>query len=615
MNAMNDHSIKFIVWIDADAVILDLGMKIELIGEQYNDADFIASADIRMGYINSGFLIIRNTVWSRKFIENWWTNSDRSKVCDQDAFDLLYSKYIKEDKINNIPLTDSISTKVKILRMDALNSHPPAMTMQQPYNQVLHLMGEITEMRKLVFMTGFSNICDARTGGFLPLQLGLSREKLLLFANIVYSNETEKLYNKAHEAYDEDFEYQLELFDDLSKSSHHLVDIYVANGTASAIQEAWLLRRKIFDLVFSRTTTIKDLLSKKMLVRKVSSTIYLMFLKRSAEAGNDLFGASRDIEEKRAVANTVFSILDDMFYRVIDESKPVPLHMTALMHQNLGLLDFQLAHVGQVSSSLNETTFNQLLGNSREQLIKSQAIFDKYFDDSQDSSTSREHVISMQVLATVMCLQKDFSTGIMQWEKTIQKARSNLKGVLIGPPVDLLSVVLYNAAACLTEDKQFNRAYELTNECIRLKSHYDKTTENKDTFEMDRIITLKKFIEENISKNDDSKNVNDNNAGIKTLSSSYSDEWEECEVGEEGCEEFYIDDDNSDDKELEEIRARYAEQSKRYSNNPNSNNNNNNNEDNIVQEIKSIKEDIINLQRRLLKLENIVNLKKLSTFT
>ena len=43
---------KYLVWIDTDAVVLDLGMRIEAIGDAYPEADMIASADIRQGYIN-----------------------------------------------------------------------------------------------------------------------------------------------------------------------------------------------------------------------------------------------------------------------------------------------------------------------------------------------------------------------------------------------------------------------------------------------------------------------------------------------------------------------------------------------------------------------------------
>jgi hypothetical protein len=282
-------------------------------------------------------------------------------------------------------------------------------------------------------------------------------------------------------------------------------------------------------------------------------------------------------------------------------------------------MDFELAHVGQISNKLNATYYQQLLVSSREQLIKSQTIFDKHFSESQDSSTNREHAISMQALATVMCLQKDFKSGAKQWERTIQKARNNMKGIIMGPPVELLSLILYNAAACLTEDMQLDKAYQLINECIQLKSHHNKANEVKDNKDLETIISLKKLIEESIKNPNANANTNthSNTKEIKTLSSSFSDEWEECEEGEEGCEEFYIDDDNNNEddeaKELAEIRARYAEQSKRYVNSeakPNANtvisSDTPANSDEIVHEMKAIRAEINNLLERLVKLEKII---------
>jgi hypothetical protein len=132
-------------------------MNIELIGQQFPTADIIASADIRMGYINSGVMLVRNTRWSRMFLQQWWVIADKDSICDQDAFDMLYSKLMKEESRSNLyrdpsnisPL--SVVNKIKILPMDALNTHPPAMTYQLEYNQVLHLMGETSRMRQAVF--------------------------------------------------------------------------------------------------------------------------------------------------------------------------------------------------------------------------------------------------------------------------------------------------------------------------------------------------------------------------------------------------------------------------------------------------------------------------------
>lgn len=135
---------EFFVWMDADAIVLDLSLRIELVGMQYPKADLICSADIRQGLLNSGFLIMRNTPWLRAFVKEWWTAVDRLQKCDQDAFDILYERYLhrfmqgKEKEGRNTSIWD-VRTKIAILAKDALNSDPPAMNNQMEYNQVIHI--------------------------------------------------------------------------------------------------------------------------------------------------------------------------------------------------------------------------------------------------------------------------------------------------------------------------------------------------------------------------------------------------------------------------------------------------------------------------------------------
>jgi len=114
---------------------------------------------------------------------------NKTTVCDQDAFDQLYTLYSNREEQEQLtstspkePSRDSIRHKVKVLPMDALNSHPPATLQQKDSNRVLHLMGEVTSLRKMVFRKGFKNICAARSGGVLPAQLGLRRDVLTRYA-------------------------------------------------------------------------------------------------------------------------------------------------------------------------------------------------------------------------------------------------------------------------------------------------------------------------------------------------------------------------------------------------------------------------------------------------
>lgn len=48
------RNVEYIVWVDADLIVLDMGLDIQQVSDQYPDAHILASADIRLGMINSG---------------------------------------------------------------------------------------------------------------------------------------------------------------------------------------------------------------------------------------------------------------------------------------------------------------------------------------------------------------------------------------------------------------------------------------------------------------------------------------------------------------------------------------------------------------------------------
>lgn len=144
---------------------------------QFPEADIIVSADIKQGLINTGFIIFRNTAWTRDFLHQWWNVADRRLICDQDAFDRLYIRLLHEH-----PTPSKTIPKIKILSTDGLNSHPPAWMYQRNSNPILHLMGEISSYRGMVFRKAYQSICQARSGGILLPQLGLHKEALFEYA-------------------------------------------------------------------------------------------------------------------------------------------------------------------------------------------------------------------------------------------------------------------------------------------------------------------------------------------------------------------------------------------------------------------------------------------------
>ena len=165
----------YLVWLDSDLVVVDLGMKIDKIIEDINDPDIqlILSKDPFPEEVysvaNTGFMIVKVSDWSRNFFFDWWNLEDRSLGWDQHVFTkLLETKYKSE-----------MSKYVLLLPPDALNTNRPATLNHLPHNQVLHMVGGITRHRKTVFYEGFQEIClSISSGSDIKSQLGLTRHTL-----------------------------------------------------------------------------------------------------------------------------------------------------------------------------------------------------------------------------------------------------------------------------------------------------------------------------------------------------------------------------------------------------------------------------------------------------
>jgi hypothetical protein len=112
---------------------------------------------------------VKNSPWSRLFLESWWSSYDRVTGMDQHIFTRVWEQ------------TPDIADHILILRPDALNSHLPAWENQKDFNQILHLAGASNVLRKLVFFKAFQEICDnlQSQATRLPRQLGLHRQELV----------------------------------------------------------------------------------------------------------------------------------------------------------------------------------------------------------------------------------------------------------------------------------------------------------------------------------------------------------------------------------------------------------------------------------------------------
>jgi hypothetical protein len=143
--------LDYIVWLDANVVFLDMFMDLQSIVRKYKTAHIIAPSDGEgKSLINSGFLIVSNTAWTRDFLRHWCgTEIDRSMVTVQMKFDDLYKKIGDEAR----------SKYVAIIPPDALISTPPPFLKQTSKHKILHLNRTYQNIDSVCYFS-FCNFID-----------------------------------------------------------------------------------------------------------------------------------------------------------------------------------------------------------------------------------------------------------------------------------------------------------------------------------------------------------------------------------------------------------------------------------------------------------------------
>jgi len=168
--------VDYIVWIDADVVLLDLALRIEAIAARHPQAHLLLSADVS-SLANTGMMIIKNTPWAKRFLHKWLDERTNSQT-DQHGFEAVYHQHVSQSKTSK---KEKSGKKIVFLAPDCLNSDSPPMGRQKDNSQVLHLAAETNELRQSIFKAGAKELCRARRSGevvALKHQLGITRSFL-----------------------------------------------------------------------------------------------------------------------------------------------------------------------------------------------------------------------------------------------------------------------------------------------------------------------------------------------------------------------------------------------------------------------------------------------------
>lgn len=381
--------LDWIVWLDADAIVLDMNLQIEKVTAAYPDAHILMSAEHAGSstLVNSGMAIVKNSEWSLKFLQMWWTYKNRKLYSDQEQFDLLYKA---------MEGSEGFQSKIAILPPDAINSDPPAMTQQKPHNQVLHLMGEHQPFRVRVFESGLHELCAKMASAEAPsLQLGLSRENLHEWTLEEYGAESQNLLRDYRVRAGSGENTRKESVR-VSNSVHHY-----AHALGEEDSRAQALRKEVFELV-----------RQNLEARRAENTAHHQrtgkimeewpeHLKCLAEAGQHLlhFGP---VGDRLRVAREVSVTLEEMLRVSHKEQHRAVFLMVAHMDFEEGLIHM---HAGDNDGAVR--AFQRGLSRHREL-----------------AATMGDHILisPLSSMASALCTVRRFDEALPMYEEAIRIA-------------------------------------------------------------------------------------------------------------------------------------------------------------------------------------------------
>lgn len=137
LNHLKNH--KYVIWIDADALIVNQEMRWEQIINININKSLFACQDIGAWFLNSGVLIWKNTEWSHNILKLWWDRRLRHPTGQ-----LYHQGGDQKQLIDIIFEEDKYGDNWIIMEPRAFNAHP------KNYHQgdfIIHYMGHSLQAR------------------------------------------------------------------------------------------------------------------------------------------------------------------------------------------------------------------------------------------------------------------------------------------------------------------------------------------------------------------------------------------------------------------------------------------------------------------------------------
>jgi hypothetical protein len=137
----------YLFWMDADAVVSRFDISLEKFIRQMPDKDILACDDRPMGssIVNAGTILVKNSTWSKKFLDSWWERGLQKKynaegLTDQWALSDLYAENEQQ-----------VQDHLHVFPTKSFNSIFPGQNTHQSDDFILHLMATSNNVREKIF--------------------------------------------------------------------------------------------------------------------------------------------------------------------------------------------------------------------------------------------------------------------------------------------------------------------------------------------------------------------------------------------------------------------------------------------------------------------------------
>jgi tetratricopeptide (TPR) repeat protein len=429
------RNLDYVMWVDADLIFLDIGLRLEQVAAANPKAHVIISAEHAGSstLVNSGTVTVRNSNYARKFLSDWWSYADRKMYSDQEQFDLLYNSNRKE-----------YERRVAILPPDALNSDPPAMTKQKSHNQVLHLMGEHTAYRQKAFGTAFREICrkiEKPRSPPLARQLLNTRDNLHRWTLESYYDEmTERFasFEKAMVTGDND----IKAARLMANSVHHYAHALSHRDREGDDDYAVSLRNRTFVDLLTNLNNRRVKNQEHLTITGRPMEDWPELMKCCCEAGQHMTARGTSEQKKAAGAKTM-ALLHELVEIVAQLQRPAVELMIASLHLDLGLIDYY------------DDKLKDALVNFKKCLSMNQKL----------AKLSGDHITvqPMEIMANTYSQLGEYTKAFQLYENCIKKVINHL-----GPNHESLAEFYLNYATAKHANGSSEKAKEILSEALRI---------------------------------------------------------------------------------------------------------------------------------------------------